>query len=181
MTGWHWWRLNRWTNTREWNTLGLWTTLNYVGPLIPGFLKINTYCTIYIICSWLNPWIFVYMGLLEPVPQKYWGVLYSKLPGYFAVTEVTLQSSGHRTDFPGRGTGTLGHQNGKKMVQTSPPKVCMWNFPGSPVVENPAAKAGDTGSIPGWSLVWEYATCHWAAKPTCHNYWTCALESMFCH
>ena len=57
MTGWHWWRLNRWTNTREWNTLGLWTTLNYVGPLIPGFLKINTYCTIYIICSWLNPWI----------------------------------------------------------------------------------------------------------------------------
>ena len=65
------------------------------------------------------------------------------------MTEVTLQSSGHRTDFLGRGTGTLGHQNGKKMVQTSPPKVCMWNLPDSPEVENPPSKAGDKGSVPG--------------------------------
>ena len=89
------------------------------------------------------------MGLLEPFPQRYWGILYSKLPGYLTVREVTLQSSGHRIDFPGRGTGTLGHQNGEKMVQTNPLKVCMWNLPGSPVVENPPAKASDTGSIPG--------------------------------
>ena len=26
------------------------------------------------------------------------------------------------------------------------------------------------------SLLWEDSTCHGAAKPVCHNYWTCALE-----
>ena len=26
----------------------------------------------------------------------------------------------------------------------------MWGFPGSPVVKNPPAKAGDTDLVPGW-------------------------------
>ena len=31
------------------------------------------------------------------------------------------------------------------------------------------------------SLVWEYPTCHGAAKPTSHNYWASTLESVSCN
>ena len=39
-----------------------------------------------------------------------------------------------------------------------------WGFPGGPVVENPPANAGDTGS-----LVREDPTCRGATKPVFHN------------
>ena len=40
------------------------------------------------------------------------------------------------------------------------------DFPGGPVVKNPPASAGDTGS----TLVWEDFTCRRATKPMHHNY-----------
>ena len=52
-------------------------------------------------------------------------------------------------------------------------------FPGSPVVKNPPANAGDTGSIlgPGRSHTpREDPTCHGATKPVHHNYWAHMLQ-----
>ena len=40
------------------------------------------------------------------------------------------------------------------------------------MVKNPAADAGDTGTVPDP----EEHTRHGATKPTCHNYWACTLE-----
>ena len=43
------------------------------------------------------------------------------------------------------------------------------DFPSGPVVKSPPANAGDI------------ATCHGAAKPVCHNYWSLwALEPELC-
>ena len=45
------------------------------------------------------------------------------------------------------------------------------NFPGGPTVKNPPANAGDmrsTGKTPH----------HGATKPTCRNFWACALEPL---
>ena len=45
-------------------------------------------------------------------------------------------------------------------------KKLIVDFPGGPVVKNPPANAGDTGS----TLVWEDFTCSRATKPMHHNY-----------
>jgi len=45
-------------------------------------------------------------------------------------------------------------------------KKLIVDFPGGPVVKNPPASAGDTGS----TLVWEDFTCRRATKPMHHNY-----------
>ena len=45
-------------------------------------------------------------------------------------------------------------------------------FPGGPMVKNLPANAGDMGSIYGG----EDPTCGGATKPSCYNYWACALE-----
>ena len=55
------------------------------------------------------------------------------------MTEVSLQSSGQRIDFPIRGTGTLGYQNGEKIAQTIPPK--------KPICETKANKAGNSLAV----------------------------------
>ena len=43
------------------------------------------------------------------------------------------------------------------------------DFPGGLVVKNLPVNAGDTGSVPVSSLVWEDSTCHGATKPVHHN------------
>ena len=48
----------------------------------------------------------------------------------------------------------------------------MLDFPGSSVVKNPPANAGDTGS----ALVQEDPTCRRATKSVSHKYWACILE-----
>ena len=52
--------------------------------------------------------------------------------------------------------------------------LCSRGFPGSAVVKNLPANAGDTGSSP----VREDPTCCRANKPMHHNYEACALEPM---
>ena len=47
------------------------------------------------------------------------------------------------------------HFRNKLSEQTQKVKVESLDFPGGPVVKNPPAKAGDTGSIPGR----EHSTC----------------------
>ena len=42
----------------------------------------------------------------------------------------------------------------------------IWNFSCGPVVKNPPANVGDTGSI----LMQEDFTCHGSTKPVHHNY-----------
>ena len=46
------------------------------------------------------------------------------------------------------------------------------NFPGGPVVKNPPANAGDTGSTPGLGR----SHMPRATKPKCHNYWAYDLQ-----
>ena len=45
--------------------------------------------------------------------------------------------------------------------------LCVMDFPGGPVVNNPLANAGDTGSNPDLD-----STCLEATKPLCYNYWS---------
>ena len=47
------------------------------------------------------------------------------------------------------------------------------DFPGGPVVKNPSANAGDTGSP---SLLQEDPTCRGATKPMHLNYWAHIID-----
>ena len=54
-----------------------------------------------------------------------------------------------------------------------------WGFPGSPLVKNLPANAGDPGSIPGPG---RSHTCFGATRPACCNYRNlCALELVLCN
>ena len=48
------------------------------------------------------------------------------------------------------------------------------------MVENPPANAEDMDLVPGLIIFYMGHLIPWAAttEPTCHNYWSCVLESM---
>ena len=55
--------------------------------------------------------------------------------------------------------------------------IVFMGFPGGPVVKNPPANAGDTGSTPGLGR----SHIPRANKPVRHSYWACALEPVLCN